>query len=77
MNRLKSIFENHLKNTFQNISIYPSPFKKVMRYSLLSKEKLASLVLLVVWEFLQKKDSSKKKILLFFLNPNLKWTENI
>ena len=62
MNRLKSIFENHLKNTFQNISIYPSPFKKVMRYSLLSKgKKLRPLFCMVVWEFLQKKDSSKNK----------------
>ncbi len=62
MNRLKSIFENHLKNTFQNISIYPSPFKKVMRYSLLSKgKKLRPLFCMVVWEFLQKKESSKNK----------------
>ena len=62
MKQLKSIFENFLKNTFQNITIYPALFKKVMQYSLLSKGKrLRPLFCMVVWQSLQKKNSSKAK----------------
>ena len=62
MKQLKSIFENFLKTTFQNITIYPALFKKVMQYSLLSKGKrLRPLFCMVVWQSLQKKNSSKAK----------------
>ena len=62
MKQLKSIFENFLKTTFQNITIYPALFKKVMQYSLLNKGKrLRPLFCMVVWQSLQKKNSSKAK----------------
>ncbi len=61
MKQLKSIFENFLKDAFQNISIYPSPFKKVMQYSLLGKGKrLRPLFCMLVWKSLQTKNISKK-----------------
>ena len=62
MYHLKAIFENYLKESFQNIPIYSPPFKKVMKYSLFDAGKrLRPLFCMTVWQSLQQKNSSKAK----------------